>query len=247
MAKSYYEGNYWRLGFKTSLYDLLTPEAYRESARRCIQSVPIKKGQVLLDAGCGSGLLFEYLQEQIDFGLRYLGTDIIFPGLQRARNKKSQGNSGNALFCQSDLTRPLPIKNQSVDIVIAHFSLYTIADREIRQRVLSQLRETLKSRGLMVVVNPSREYDAKAIIGESLQRVQEEKGILSAWAKKLFLYPFTYYLGLKYIQQQLEAQNFKAFSMEELTVEIEGIGMSVVHSETLYAGSAHLLTARRVS
>ena len=100
----------------------------------------------------------------------------------------------------------MPLKRESVDIIAAHFSLYTIADRERRKKIMSGLIQILKPRGLMVIVNPSLEYSAKKIIRESVQRVQEHKGVVSAWAKKLFLYPLTTCLGLNFIEKQLKAE-----------------------------------------
>lgn len=246
MLDNFYKLNYWRLGFQSRLYDLLTPEAYRESARRCVQSVPVKKGQLLLDVGCGSGLLIDCMADQLAFGLRYLGTDIQLSGLVRAHEKAAKSGEWSASLLQADLTQPLPFKKESVDIIAAHFSLYTIADRESRKKVLSGLIEILKPRGLMVIVNPSREYSAGKIIQESVQQVREQNGILSAWAKKLFLYPLTYLLGLKFIEKQLKADHWHAFSFEELCEEMEAAGLSVVHSEPVYAGCAHLVTGRKV-
>lgn len=237
--------NYWRFGFQSRLYDLLTPEAYRESARRCVQSVPLKKGQVLLDVGCGSGLLIECMEEQLAFGVRYLGTDIQFPGLIRAKEKTGEDGERSASLFQADFTRPLPLKKESVDIIAAHFSLYSIADPKIRRKVLSGLMAILKPRGLMVIVNPSREYSAGKIIGESVQLVREQKGVSSAWIKKLFLYPFTYGLGLKFIERQLKTDQLHAFSFKEICEEMESVGLSVVHSEPVYAGSAHMVTGRK--
>jgi len=247
MFKKFYKLNYWKLGFISKLYDLLTPEAYRESARRCVQSVPVKKGQLILDVGCGSGLLIECMKDQLAFGLRYLGVDIQLPGLNRAHDKAAMGNEWSASFLQADFTQSLPIKNESVDIIAAHFSLYTIADRESRKKVLSGLTETLKPRGLMVIVNPSREYSASKIIRESVQQVREQNGNLSAWAKKFFLYPLTHCLGLKFIERQLKADQWHAFGFEELCAEMEESGLSVVHSELVYAGCAHLVTGRKTS
>jgi ubiquinone/menaquinone biosynthesis C-methylase UbiE len=245
MFDKFYLFNYWRFGFQSKLYDLLTPEAYRESARRCVQSVPVKKGQVFLDVGCGSGLLIECMEEQLAFGLRYLGTDIQFPGLIRAREKAGKEGEWSTSLFQADLTQPLPLKKESVDIIAAHFSLYTIADRESRKKVLSGLMDTLKPRGLMVIVNPSREYSASKIIRESVQLVPEQNGIFSHWLKKLFLYPLTYLFGLKFVEKQLKTDQWHAFSFKELCEEMEEAGLSVVHSEPVYAGCAHLVTGRK--
>ncbi len=244
MFDKFYRLNYWRLGFQSRLYDLLTPEAYRESARRCVQSVPVKKGQVLLDVGCGSGLLIEGMNDRLDFGLRYLGVDIQISGLIRAQNKAEK--EGSVSLFQADFTHPLPLKKESVDIIAAHFSLYTIADRERRKKILSGLVELLKPRGLMVIVNPSREYSAKKIIRESVGLVRERNGAFSAWVKKLFLYPLTTCLGLKFIEKQLKADQWHAFSFNELCEEMESAGLVVVHSEPVYAGCAHLVTGRKV-
>jgi ubiquinone/menaquinone biosynthesis C-methylase UbiE len=245
MFEKFYQLNYWRFGFQTKLYDLLTPEAYRESARRCVQSVPVKKGQLLLDVGCGSGLLIDCMEDQLAFGLKYLGTDIQLSGLVRAKKKAEKHRDWGAALFQADFTHPLPIKKESVDIIAAHFSLYTIADRESRKKILSDLVETLKPRGLMVIVNPSTEYSAVKIIGESVQWTRERNGILSAWARALVLYPLTYLLGLRFIEKQLKADHWHAFSFPELCEEMEEVGLSVVHSESVYAGSAHLVTGRK--
>jgi len=243
MFDKFYRLNYWRLGFQSRLYDLLTPEAYRESARRCAGSVPVKKGQVLLDVGCGSGLLIDYMKDQLGFGLSYIGADIQLSGLMRA--KKKVPKAGGVTLLQADFTRSLPLKKESVEIIAAHFSLYTITDRVNRKKVLSTLVEILKPRGLMVIVNPSREYSAKKIIHESVRLLREQKGGLSAWAHKIFLHPLTNCLGLKFVERQLKTDQWHAFSFKELCEEMESAGLTVVHSETVYADCAHLVTGRK--
>jgi ubiquinone/menaquinone biosynthesis C-methylase UbiE len=243
MFDKFYQLNYWRLGFQSRLYDLLTPEAYKESARRCVQSIPVKKSQLLLDVGCGTGSLIEGMKDQLVFGLRYVGADILLSGLIRAKAKTTK-ESGVSLI-QADFNQPLPFKKGSVDIIAAHFSLYTIADRELRKKVLSELMDLLKPRGLMVIVNPSREYSAKKIIQESVGLLREQNGKMSASAHRLFLYPLTTWLGLNFIEKQLKADHWHSFSFKEQCDEMESAGLTIVHTESVYAGCAHLVTGRK--
>jgi ubiquinone/menaquinone biosynthesis C-methylase UbiE len=243
MLDKFYQLNYWRLGFQSKLYDLLTPEAYKESARRCVQSIPVKKGQILLDVGCGTGLLIEGMKDQLAFGLRYVGTDILLSGLIRAQSKTAK--EGETSLFQADFNQPLPLKKESFDIIAMHFSLYTVADKEHRKKVLAGLMDILKPRGLMVIVNPSREYSAEKIIQESVRLLREQNGKMSAWAHRVFLYPLTALLGLNFIEKQLKADHWHAFSFKEQCDEMESAGLTIVHTESVYAGCAHLVTGRK--
>jgi len=246
----FYHKNYWRFGFKSRLYDLLTPEAYIDSARRAVRCVPQNPGSVWLDAGCGAGLLLQCLMEQAKPGLRYVGTDILLSGLKSARRKADARRSGeiqNPRFIQWNMTQPLPFRTGSFDVIVAHFSIYTIPDPERRRQAIRNLAAALKPEGWLVLVNPSREYDAKRIIQESLAEVRNRQGTLAALVRKLALYPLTLHLGLKFIEQQLKLGHWHAFSREESCAEMEKAGLVVKHTESVYAASGHLVAARRLS
>ncbi len=247
MNGKFYQKNYWRFGFKSRLYDLLTPEAYIDSVRRSIACVPEKEGRLWFDAGCGSGLLLEVLQGRGQPGLRYLGADLLFPGLQSARTKAS-GRNGIAQpgFIQWNMTEPLPVKAASVDVVVAHFSIYTIPESGGRRQAVRHLAEALKSGGWLVLVNPSKEYDAEQIILHSIQQVRDRQGYFAAWVKKWIFYPFTLHLGLKFIESQLKQNQWHAYTLEELCEEAKHAGLVVQHTELVYAGSGHLVAARKL-
>ena len=92
-VKSIYS-KYWEWGFKSRLYDLLTPQAYLESLERTAHYCDLKTGQVLLDAGCGSGSLIPFLAKNLKGGGRYLGMDRLdsgFPGLIRMADRLGFG------------------------------------------------------------------------------------------------------------------------------------------------------------
>ena len=118
---SFYSRFYWRIGFGSRLYDLLTPESYVESMRRLVECLPAGKNTIFLDAGCGSGGLINILKHRIQNGV-YVGTDMLLEGLLSAQKKTDAGNiSNNVYFAQADFTYSIPLKNNSVDIIIAHF------------------------------------------------------------------------------------------------------------------------------
>lgn len=128
MLKGLYH-NYWQFGFKTRLYDLLTPWAYRDSIAGCVESLQLKNGERVLDAGCGSGQGFERIINECP-GVRYVGMDILEQGLQAGREKASRFNGSiRSSWVRADLGADAPFKGGTFDKILAHFSVYTLSDK----------------------------------------------------------------------------------------------------------------------
>jgi len=239
--KSIYR-NYWQWGFKTRLYDLLTPQAYRDSLARAAHYCDLSAGQVVLDAGCGSGSLIPFLAKSLKGGGRYLGIDILnsgFPGLMRMADRMGLGERVE-LIC-GEYSGDLVLKENSVDVVVAHFSLYTLADSARRNQVLKNLFRVVKPAGHLITANPSRDYDAKKIIEESLVSLESTEYFFS----KFFLYPLTLRLGLRFIEKQLKSGVWHSYSLEEMGEEVRQAGFTVQTGESVYAGSAWLVVAEK--
>ena len=108
----WYEKNYWKTGFKSRLYDFLTPEDYFESMRQTAALVAEKKEGKIWDAGCGSGLLLEFLQRVLRKRVNYFGTDLLFTGLEKLKLRACElGVSSNATFLQNDITVAPPFSH----------------------------------------------------------------------------------------------------------------------------------------
>lgn len=239
---SVYSRFYWQIGFQSRLYDLLTPEAYSESMRRLVECVPAMNDAIWLDAGCGSGALIKYLKYRVQKGA-YIGTDILLAGLFKAVKKANTEKILDKVYLvQSDFSQSLPLKENSVDIIVAHFSLYTVAT-EKRAAVLMEFRRILREGGTFALVEPSPEYSARRIIEESIRMVSANDGKFSAWMKKWFVYPLTYRFGLKFIERQLNKGVWLASKSENLCAEFRENGFEVQHFESVYADSATLVIA----
>jgi len=238
---NFYSKNYWRVGFRSSLYDRLSPESYFESMRRVVAALPDGKSLNLLDAGCGSGLLLHFLAEHIREGMLYTGLDILKPGVEQALLRAEGLGIANRVSCfQSDLTSTFPLDGQKFDVVVGHFSLYTLASSEKRQEALANMKAAMKPEGLLILANPSVDYDADSIIEESVRLVRDRHGFMASLIRRCLIYPFTKTIGLRFIQKQLRLGEWKAYTREELTEEMERAGFVVQAIEDVYAGSAFL-------
>jgi ubiquinone/menaquinone biosynthesis C-methylase UbiE len=244
---SWYEKNYWRTGFKSRLYDRLTPESYFESMRRVVSLLSGKRDLKIWDAGCGSGLLLVFLGDAFRNGCVYYGTDLLSAGLDRVKQRAHELGILDRVTCfQNDLSESPPLKENSIDIVISHFSIYTILDYDKRQEALKNIYHVLKPGGLFIASCPSKNYDADQIIKESYDLIRIKKGFWNAILKRLFVYPLTKRLGLNFIQYQLESGKWMAYTLEDLAGELRQVGFEVGASQTVYASSAYLICGHKL-
>jgi len=245
ITKSIYS-KYWQWGFKTRLYDVLTPQAYLDSLARVAHYCELKTGQVLLDAGCGSGSLIPFLAKNLKDGGRYLGMDILDSGFTELGKKAGRlgfGDRVESLYC--DFSGELPLAENLVDVAVAHFSIYTLAELARRKQVYKNLFGVLKPGGRLITVNPSQDYDADKVIQQSLVQLKERVRPLRYWVSKSLLYPLTLRLGLRFIEKQLKTGAWHSYSLEEMVEDVRQAGFTVQASESVYAGSAWLVVAEK--
>ena len=236
---------YWEIGFKTRLYDGLSPEAYYDSLRRTAEAVRLSENGWLLDAGCGSGLLLSFLADRLQQGERYLGMDILPAGLDFLKPRASQLNlKGSVAGVQADLSKDLPLGDASVSCVAAHFSIYTLPEEKDRRQVCQEFWRVLKPGGVLVTANPTHSYNAEQIIHSSLEQLQS-KG--KPWVfKKHMIYPLTLHLGLKHIERQLKSGKWHGYQPGELQDEVAQAGFSIEYSESVYGGSGFLVVGKKL-
>jgi ubiquinone/menaquinone biosynthesis C-methylase UbiE len=236
---------YWEIGFKTRLYEWLSPEAYLESLRRVADCVRLEEGEWMLDVGCGPGLLLPLLEDRIVKGGRYIGMDILPEGLVSLKSRAYRLNLNYSVSrVRADISKGLPLADASVSCVVAHFSVYTLPEEKDRKQACQELFRIVKPGGLLVMANPTHSYNARQIIGFSLEELMSQG---RPWRiKKLLVYPLTLHLGLKHIESQLKSGRWHGYRLEELQKEVEHAGFAIEHSETVYGGSGILVVGRKV-
>jgi ubiquinone/menaquinone biosynthesis C-methylase UbiE len=238
--------NYWKFGFKSYLYDLLTPSAYFASLQSVRENINVISNDIILDVGCGTGQALKLLRSDIESGTRYIGLDLLKTGLDRAKSKvNSFGVKKNTFFIQADFIQGIPIKIASVDCIICHFASYVIYDTNLRIDLMSILFETLKPGGTFVIANPSKSYNPKSIINESAHLDKYSKNNFYELIRKLIVNPLAKLLGLNYIFSQLKNNQWKWFSLEEMIDEVTIAGFEVLSAKYVYGGSGYLVVARK--
>lgn len=235
---------YWEIGFKTRLYDWLSPEAYLESLQHVADSISLEEEEWVLDAGCGSGLLLSFLADRLSKGGRYFGMDIIPDGLISLRSRANRLDmDGSVSGVQVDLSKNLPLGDASVSCVAAHFSVYTLLEEKDRRQLYQEFFRIVKPGGLLVVTNPTHSYNAKQIICASLESLKNQER--PWWIKKFLIYPLTLHLGLKHIERQLKSGQWHGYQPEELCDDVTQAGFSIEYSKTVYSGSGFLVVGRK--
>jgi len=103
-------------------YDTQYHEEQEAKVKAIMQSLSLKQSSVVLDAGCGTGLLFQHLAERTE---SITGTDISKGLLQKAR-KRAQPYCNTELI-QADVDN-MPFVDETFDAVLAITLLQNMPD-----------------------------------------------------------------------------------------------------------------------
>jgi 2-polyprenyl-6-hydroxyphenyl methylase/3-demethylubiquinone-9 3-methyltransferase len=124
-------GEWWRPAGDFELLHWLA------AARAALIPPAAGPGRVLVDAGCGGGLLAPHLSDK---GYRHIGVDLGVIGLSQASARGVAGVNG-------DVTR-LPLRSGSADVVVAGEILEHVTDLP---GTVAELSRVLKPGGLLVL------------------------------------------------------------------------------------------------
>jgi SAM-dependent methyltransferase len=103
------------------------------------------KKQIILDFGCGSGRFTDLLAQHCGF---LVGTEITYEMLDMAKDENRAPNVGFVLFDGLHL----PMKDQTVDLLVSVNVLQYITDDSELHKVLSELRRTLATGGRFLCI-----------------------------------------------------------------------------------------------
>ena len=136
--------------------------------------------------------------------------DLLKTGVEQTLLRAQELDIANQVSCfKSNLTASFPMIGEKFDVVVGHFSLYTLVSNEKRQEALAHLKSVMKAGGMLILVNPSVDYNVYSIIDESIWLVRDRHGFLASLIKQALIYPFTKSIGLRFKQKQHGARAWK--------------------------------------
>lgn len=149
--KDFLASSYDRYAHK---YDDTFRDLQYEKFRKLL--IPIKariSGNRIVDAGCGTGLLSDFLKEE-NIPADIVGIDISFKMLELAAGKKNQ------ISVQGDMYM-IPVRTASSDIVCSFTVMNIFPDQE--EEIISEFVRIVKPGGLVIISVLKKVFNNKLI------------------------------------------------------------------------------------
>jgi len=104
----------------------------------------VKDGDTVLDLGCGNGRLYEVFK---DMSIQYTGVDNSAGLIEEAKKKWPENE-----FVVADAL-DLPFENGKFDVVFMIAILHHLPSKELRLKVLENIKRVLKDDGVLIMTN----------------------------------------------------------------------------------------------
>lgn len=236
---------FWNIAFRTGMYDFLMMSSYDHSLKTIANSAKIEQGWKVMDVGCGSGRLLHHLSNRLkDTGSNWTGLELTPGGISACQYRiRNMGLEKIAQVLPANMCKPLPLDKDSMDVAIAHFSMYVIPDREQRIQAFKNISAVLKEGGRIYLAAPGKNYNAKDQVYSSIaidKENSELSGIRRTWNKLLFL--TLGYWSEKAITKRIHDGVWCSFTKEELESEAEEAGLKLEWVKGVY-GDTSLMAA----
>lgn len=199
-----------------------------------LQGLEVQKGALILDAGCGSGVVSRYLAQQYPSS-RVVACDYTDSLLVQARDVAR--DIPNLIFEEQNL-KHLKYPGDHFDLIVSRF-VFHLQDSESLQKMITELVRVLKPGGTLVVIDIDgfkfNLYPTTPRIQEGLQKFATAREVDEHVGRKL---PFLLAeAGLVSVSWRLETLEFQGTDKEnELELTYERFRNAAVFYETVLGG-----------
>jgi demethylmenaquinone methyltransferase/2-methoxy-6-polyprenyl-1,4-benzoquinol methylase len=135
------------------LYDMRYSEEQTAKIKAALESVRIKDHSSVLDVGCGTGILFQYV---IRGAADIVGLDISRKNLIRAKERAKNSTNVHLLWADAD---NMPIKNNAFDNV---FAVTLLQNMPNPRRTLNEIKRVSQADSIFVITGLKKSFSSKS-------------------------------------------------------------------------------------
>ncbi|MDD4333474.1 MAG: class I SAM-dependent methyltransferase [Patescibacteria group bacterium] len=221
---------FWKKYF--SVYDILNMVLpYRDLKREVCDELGIKKDDLVLDAGSGTGNFSLYLKN--------IGGHVISLDNSQSAIKIHHSKDHNAEICFADITQRLPFNVEEFDKIMCVLTLHVI-NSEKRLSILKEFFRILKPGGMLVLANPYENFNPFRIYTEHIKKDIKKSGLLKVLKEIFILFMPTikmFYYNIKIeIVSKNQKSNFLKFDEQYMLLKKSGF-VNLSDTKATYADS----------
>lgn len=137
-------------------YDLQYAEEQKAKIEAALEKVKLAKNSLILDVGCGTGLLFEYVAGKAE---TVVGLDVSRKMLQQARERSAKFGNVHLVLADADYA---PFKNE----VFSHlFAITLLQNMPNPGKTLTEIKRIAKKAAIIVVTGLKKKFSAECLEG----------------------------------------------------------------------------------
>ncbi len=159
-----------RYDHSASVYDIQYAEEQKAKIKAALNELKLKKGSLVLDVGCGTGLLFPHIAE--DAAL-LVGLDFSSIILRQARKRARQHSSVAILRADVDF---LPFRDKTFNVV---FAITLLQNMPNPLRGLYEIKRVAQSKAAVIATGLKKEFSREEF-ARLLERAKLEISVMKA-------------------------------------------------------------------
>jgi cyclopropane fatty-acyl-phospholipid synthase-like methyltransferase len=132
----------------------LEEQKQKRRLKRLLKFINLKKNDIVFDAGCGNGLLLDFISDRINF---YYGVDFSEDFIKVARDRQSKNKISNAKFVREDISVFCKGFKNYFDKIFALDFVEHIYDGDFI-KIFTLLYSSLKIGGEIYIHTPNGKY-----------------------------------------------------------------------------------------
>lgn len=140
----------WRYDLMVWFIDVVFRGKLQEVRRRALDLAELRRGETVLDVGCGTGTLALEAYARVGETGRVVGVDPALRQIARARSKAAR--RGFPVDFRVGAIERLPFPDQSFDVVLSTWMMHHLPD-DLKRRGLSEIARVLRPAGRLVIVD----------------------------------------------------------------------------------------------